>query len=90
MHGQLVAPAALAFPTTCTSLAVEQLLDDIEALTICEGVVDSSLIAVVDVQVHGAFLDVVPTIDRNHMVHLQTARDMASEMFISGQMFKEV
>ena len=51
---------------------------------------DSSLIAVVDAQVHGAFLDVVPTIDRNHMVHLQMARNMACEMLISGQMFREV
>ncbi len=88
IHGQLVAPAALSFPTTCTSSAVEQLLSSIEALRICEGVVDSSLVAMVDLQVHGASLDVVPTIDRNDVVHLRTVRDTACEMLVSGQIFR--
>jgi len=38
--------------------------------------------------VHGASLDVVPTIDRNDVVHLRTVRDTACEMLVSGQIFR--
>ena len=87
IHGKAVAPATLSFPTTCTSRTVEQLLSSIESFRVCEGIVDPSLLAVVDPQV--AILDGVPTLGRNGAVHLQVARDLDCEMLlVPGQMFR--
>ena len=63
----------ISFPEICTSSSLEKLLTDIDILHVCEGVTDSSLLAVVDEQVHRAFLNYVPTVDRNGMISLCTA-----------------
>ena len=89
VHGKLImSPQQISFPATCTSSSLEKLLGDIDAFHICEGVTDSALLAVVNEQVHQAFVDDIPTLDRNNVVHKRAVRDVSCELLISGKMIQ--
>lgn len=89
VHGKSVAALlGISFPEMCTSSSLEKLLSDIEIMRVCEGVTDLSLLAVVEEKTHRAFLDYVPTVDRNGMICLCTARDADCELLLSGQMIR--
>ena len=89
VHGKLMtASLGILCPVACSSSSLEQLLSDIEAMRICEGVTDSSLLAVVNEQTHKAFLDDLPTLDQNNVVHFRTARDVNCKLLVSGMMIR--
>ena len=87
VHGKLVtASIGISFPENCTNSFLEKLLSDMEAFHVCEGIIiDSSLVTLMDAQVHQAFLDDVPTVDRNDIIHLHAAKDADCELLVSGQ-----
>ena len=84
----MTASLGISFPDICTISSLENLLTEVEALRVCEGVADPLLLAVMDVQVHQAFLDDVPTVDRNSVINLRTARAADCELLVSGQMIR--
>ena len=84
----MTASLGISFPVACSNSSLEQLLSDIEAMRICEGVTDSSLLAVVNEQTHKAFLDDLPTLDQNNVVHFRTARDVNCTLLVSGMMIR--
>ena len=55
-------------------------------MRICEKVTDSPLLAVVNEQAHEAFLDDLPTLDQNNVVHFRTARDVNCNLLVSEMM----
>ena len=87
VHRKLLAPPSSFLPS-CGSSTLAQLLADVEACHMCEGVPDPSLLAVVDVKIHIAFLDEIPNLNRDGVVYMQTCRDANCELLISGQLIQ--
>lgn len=84
VHGNLLALTP-SFLTACVASPLVQLLEYIEECHICEGIAEPSLLAVVDMQTHSAFLDEVPTANTKGVMQMRTCREPRCELLISAQ-----
>lgn len=74
--------------TSCDSSSLAKILEHIEARHLCEGVADPSFLDVVDVALHNAFMDEVPTVNRDGVLFMRTCRVVDCELLISPPLIR--